>query len=297
MRIITRPDFDGIVCAVLLKNVLDIKEPIAWIEPYELRDKIDMVKEGDIIANLPYAEGCTLWFDHHYSNTPAMKFEGAFAIAPSASRVIYDYYKDRFNKNFDELVAETDKIDAAKFTLDEVLNPENSPYIMLYYTISGSNKADEKYWNMVVSLLSEHDISTVMGNPEVKKKCNQALERDKAFGKTLTEHTIEKRSITITDYRSLAVEPKANRFLVYSLFPDSLVNMRIRYDKTDREKVIVSLGRNIFNRSGNVHLGHLVAQYGGGGHDGAGSCHFHISEAEKNINEIIRVLIDNVAIH
>lgn len=297
MRIITRPDFDGIVCAVLLKDVLDIQEPIAWVEPYELRDNANMVKEGDIIANLPYIEGCALWFDHHYSNTPAMKFEGAFAIAPSAARVIYDYYKGRFTKDFVELVAATDKVDSAGFTINEVLNPENNPYIMLYFTISGCDKADKKYWNMVVNLLSEYDISTVMSNAEVKKKCNRALEQDKAFVKILTEYTVKKQNITITDFRPLAVEPKGNRFLVYSLFPDSLMDMKIRYHNTNREKVIVSLGQNIFNRLGKVHLGHLVAQYGGGGHEGAGSCHFHVSEAEEKINEIIKVLIDDVAIH
>ena len=198
MRIITRPDFDGIVCAVLLKDVLDINEPIAWVEPYELLDNVNMVKEGDIIANLPHVEGCMLWFDHHYSNKPDMKFEGAFAIAPSATRVIYDYYKGRFSKDFVELVAETDKVDSAKFTIDEVLNPENHPYIMLYYTISGSNKADEKYWNKVVDLLSEYNISTVMRDAEVKKKCNQALAQDKSSGKILKEYTVRKLNITIT---------------------------------------------------------------------------------------------------
>ncbi len=297
MRIITRPDFDGIVCAVLLKDVLGIHEPIAWVEPYEIRDDEIMVNEGDIIANLPYIEGCGLWFDHHYSNTPAMKFEGAFAIAPSAARVIYDYYKGRFTRDFVELVAETDKIDSATFTIDEVLNPETNPYIMLYNTISGSNRADAEYWNRVVTLLSEHNISAVMNDAEVKNKCGHAREQNKAFGNILKEHTVMKQNITITDFRPLAVEPKVNRFLVFSLFPDSLINMKIRYDKADREKVIVSLGRNIFNRSSRVHLGHLAAQYGGGGHEGAGSCHFHINDAQKNTNEIIRVLIDGVPIH
>ncbi len=297
MRLITRPDFDGIVCAVLLGDVLDIHEPIAWIEPYELMDNVNIVKKGDIIANLPHIEGCTLWFDHHFSNMTDKKFEGAFAIAPSAARVIYDYYKGAFSKDFAELVTVTDKIDSANFTLDEVLNPENHQYIMLYNTISGSNKADEKYWNKVVDLLSTSSISTLMRDAEVKKKCVQALAQDKSSGKILKEYTVRKENITITDFRPLSIEPKVNRFMVYSLFPDSLMNIKIRYDKTNRDRVIISLGRNIFNRLSKVHLGHLVAQYGGGGHEGAGSCHFHADGADEKINEIIKVLTDNVAVH
>ena len=294
MRIITRPDFDGVVCAVLLKNVLGITEPIAWVEPYEL---MDMVKEGDIIANLPYAGGCTLWFDHHYSNAHPENFEGSFAIAPSAAGVIYDYYKGRFTRDFTELVTETDRIDSAGFTVDEVRNPENYPYIQLAFTISGRKKTEEHYWNRLVSLLSENTISTVMSDGDVENKCKQVLDRDKDFGKMLKEYTVKKDTITITDFRPLAVEPKGNRFMVYSLFPDSHMDIKIRYDSINRDTVIVSLGQNIFNRSGRVHLGHLVAKYGGGGHEGAGSCHFHVSEAEQKINEIIQVLIDNVPIH
>ncbi len=297
MRIITRPDFDGVVCAVLLRDVLGIREPVAWVEPYELSDRAGMVKEGDIIANLPYVDGCALWFDHHYSNTPAVEFEGAFALAPSAARVIYDYYRGRFTRDFAELVAETDRVDSAGFTIHEVLHPEQHPYILLAFTISGAARDNEAYWNRVVGLLSEHDISAVMSDAEVQMKCSRLLDRDRAYGAVLKEYTVMKQNITITDFRPLAVEPKGNRFLIYSLFPDSLVDVKIRYDSADREKVIVSLGRNIFSRSNNVHLGHLVSRYGGGGHKGAGSCHFHASEAEEKINEIITILVNDVAIH
>ncbi|MBN2401295.1 MAG: exopolyphosphatase [Spirochaetes bacterium] len=297
MRIVTRPDFDGVVCAVLLYDILEISEPILWIEPYEMRFGNDEIKEGDIITNLPFVENCSLWFDHHYSNQIDKSFNGAFKIAPSAAGIIYEHYCNRFSKDFTELVKETDKIDSADFSLDEVLNPEKYPYIMLYFTLSGRNKADENYWNKVVYLLSEYDIIKVNSDPEVKKKINIIIEQDREYKNFLKNYTTQKKHLTITDFRSLSVEPKGNRFLVYSIFSDSLVNIKIRYDKINKEKIIVSLGQNIFNRKSKVHLGHLVSQYGGGGHSGAGSCHFHISEAEEKIAEIINILLIDEAIH
>jgi oligoribonuclease NrnB/cAMP/cGMP phosphodiesterase (DHH superfamily) len=297
MRIVTRPDFDGVVCAVLLYDILDISEPIFWIEPYEMRHGNEDIRKGDIITNLPYVENCSLWFDHHYSNQIEKSFEGAFKIAPSAAGIIYEYYNNSFSKDFAELVKETDKIDSADFSIDEVLNPEKYPYIMLYFTLSGRNKADENYWNKIVHLLSEYEILKVNTDPDVKKKINVIIEQDREYKNYLKNYTTKKKHLSITDFRSLSAEPKGNRFLVYSIFSDSLVNMKIRYDKNNKEKVIISLGQNIFNRTSKVHLGHLVSQYGGGGHSGAGSCHFHISEAEEKIDEIINILLTDEAIH
>ena len=101
MRIVTRPDFDGVICAVLLQDVMDISEPILWIEPYEIKNNFNIIKEGDIISNLPYVDNCSLWFDHHYSNKTDKQFKGRFKIAPSAARIIYEYYTGKFSKDFD----------------------------------------------------------------------------------------------------------------------------------------------------------------------------------------------------
>ncbi len=293
MRIITRPDFDGVVCAVLLYNVLDISKPVEWIEPYEIENERDKIKEGDIITNLPYIDNCSLWFDHHYSNQIEKPFNGAFKLAPSAAGVIYEHYKNKFSRDFSELVRETDKFDSANFSIDEVLHPENHPYVMLGFTISGRNKEDAFYWNKVVELLGKHDIEKVLTDHDVQKKCAILIEENRKYENHLKEYTTDQKNVTITDFQSFAIEPKGNRFLVYSLFPETHVNVKIRFHKTNREKVIVSLGQNIFDQNNKVNLGHLVSKYGGGGHHGAGSCSFHISEADEKIAEIIGVLQKN----
>ena len=189
------------------------------------------------------------------------------------------------------MVDEADKIDSANFSIDEVLHPENYPYIMLYFTISGRDKGDEFYWNKIVYLLRRFNIKRVIKGRDVKKKWNIIFEQDRIYKNYLKEYTEKKQHITITDFRALTAEPTGNRFLVYTLFPDSLVNIKIRYDRNNREKVIISLGQNIFNRKSRVNLGHLVSRYGGGGHEGAGSCHFHISEVGEKIAEIIDILL------
>jgi len=293
MRIVTRPDFDGIVCDVLLRDVLDIDSPTKWVEPYELNDCADSIGENDIIANLPLVEGCALWFDHHITNKTDTAFKGAFREAPSAAGIIHNYYNSLFSQDFNELVSQTDRIDSGNITIDEVLNIENHPYAMLASTISGRNKMDTPYWNSVVSLLSSHSIEEVLRDTEVNRRCVNIIEQDKIYSRYLNEYTGIIKNTAVTDFRTLETEPRGNRFLVYSLFPDILVDVKIRFSTYDREKIIVSLGRNIFNSGSKINLGELVSKYGGGGHSGAGSCSFHKSLAEKNIEEILDILMKN----
>ena len=121
MRIVTRPDFDGIVCAVLLMDALGLKEPVRWVEPNALqRGKVEICK-GDIIANLPYHDKCSLWFDHHYTNRVYRSVRGVFKIAPSAAGLIYEYYKDRLKRDYSELVTATDKIDSRAAVYEQII--------------------------------------------------------------------------------------------------------------------------------------------------------------------------------
>ena len=140
MRIITRPDFDGVVCAALLYNALDIEGPVKWAEPSDLQRGLVEIREGDVIANLPYDDRCALWFDHHYTNRIDRPFNGEFRIAPSAAGIIFAHYKDRFVRDYSELVTATDKIDSADLTLDEVLNPEKYGYVLLSMTMSDGRR-------------------------------------------------------------------------------------------------------------------------------------------------------------
>jgi oligoribonuclease NrnB/cAMP/cGMP phosphodiesterase (DHH superfamily) len=293
MRIVTRPDFDGIVCDVLLRNIFEINTPTQWVEPYEIEKFSPEIADGDIVSNLPFVQGCSLWFDHHLSNKTDADFNGEFCNAPSAAGIIFKYYQNRFTKDFKELVFQTDRIDSGEVTIDEVLHLENYPYAMLSSTISGRDKSDETYWNRVVKLLGEKNIEEVLADDEVHGRCSKILEQDKSYANYIREYTQIIGKTAVTDFRSLDNEPKGNRFLIYSLLPEIYVDVKIRYSKEDRNKVIVSLGKNIFNTGCKANLGDLASQYDGGGHIGAGSCSFHKNDAEINITRILEKINNN----
>ena len=293
MRIVTRPDFDGIVCAVLLYEAMDIGLPVKWVEPNALQRGLVDIRKGDIIANLPYDDRCSFWFDHHYTNRIYRSFQGVFKIAPSAAGIVFDHFKDKFNRDYTALVAATDKIDAADLSLDEVLHPEQHGYVMLSMTVVNGGVADEPYWNKLIDLLRSNDISAVLKDPEVKERCRRVIEENEKYSVYLKKYTRLDNHVSITDFRKLENLPAGNRFLVYSLFPDSVVNMRIRYEKTNREMTAVNIGHSIFNRNCNVNAGLLLADFGGGGHRGAASTRFETSKADEYLPRIIDVLQKN----
>jgi oligoribonuclease NrnB/cAMP/cGMP phosphodiesterase (DHH superfamily) len=293
MRIVTRPDFDGIVCAVILFEALEITEPIKWIEPSELQKKKVDIQQYDIIANLPFHENCYQWFDHHFSNRIKKSFNGAFDIAPSAAGVVHRYYRDKLKKDFTELIHETDRIDSADLTLDEVVHPEKYPYILLSMTISNHQYKDKLYWTRLVELLRKKNINEVLEDPEVKRRCAFVVKQNTEFKQHLLENTDVRQHVSITDFRSFDQAPTGNRFLVYSLFPEAVVSVKIRFDHQDKERVILSVGHSIINRNCNVNVGLMLSKFEGGGHRGAGACRFHVSKADDYTPQIIDILLRN----
>jgi len=293
MRIVTRPDFDGIVCAVLLKDALNIISPIRWVEPGDVQKRLVTITSNDILANLPHHPDCGLWFDHHYSNLPDVSFEGAFDIAPSAAGVVHRYYQSRLSGDYTELVAAADKIDSADLSLEEVLRPEDHPYILLSMSINGQDTQGRDYWNALVELLGKRPIEAVMAAGLVQQRCREAIDQNRRFKKILQKHTTVTGEVAVTDLCSFNPAPSGNRFLIYSLYPQAVVSVKIRFDDHDREKVIISAGHSIFNRQCRINLGQMFAQFEGGGHPGAGACSFHIRKYERYRKEILAILLRN----
>lgn len=293
MRIISRPDFDGIVCAALIADAEAIDKPVKWVEPSDIQKGKADIQKGDIIANLPYHENCSLWFDHHYSNAIKTRFKGSFEIAPSAAGLVYRYYRGRLKRNYDALIRQTDRIDAADLTLDEVLHPEKYIFVLLSMTISGRHKEDEPYWNLLVALLQQHEIETVMADKEVARRCRMVKAANSEYKIFLEKYTRMEKMVSVTDFRSLDHTPEGNRFLVYSMFPEAVVSVRISYADKDREIVAVQVGHSIFNRHCNVNIGRMLTRFEGGGHPGAGACRFHRDKAEQYIPAILEILLKN----
>ena len=258
MRIVTRSDFDSVVCAVLLYEALNIHEPVKWVEPSDIQKGLVDIHEGDIVANLPFAPGCSLWFDHHFSNQGVQSFTGIFRIAPSAAGIIFDHYRDKFQRDYTELVQAADKIDSADLTQEEVIYPERHPYILLSMTI-GSLNSDEPYWNHLVDLLRILPIHKVMEDKAVKAHCEAVINENIAYQTHLKKYTQCLGHVAVTDFRTLTPPPAGNRFMVYSLFPECSVQVKMRLDSNRPDMVLVSVGHSIFNPTCKVNVGQLLA--------------------------------------
>jgi hypothetical protein len=293
MRIVTRPDFDGVVCAVLISDALGIELPVHWVEPNEVSKGSAGIRAGDIIANLPYDPACGMWFDHHATNRIDQPFEGLFREAPSAARNALDYFKGRFSRDYSELVYWADRIDSAGFTQNEVLHPEKYDYVLLSITVSGETGREDAYWGLLVRMLREQDIAAVMAHPEVAARCRTVVRQNGEYTEWLRKYTRIEGRVAITDFRSLEQPPAGNRFLSYSLFPEAVVSVRIRYEDTTRQTVVVNVGHSIFNPNCSVHAGRLLAAFGGGGHRGAASARFPASKAAGYLPQIIAALVKN----
>jgi oligoribonuclease NrnB/cAMP/cGMP phosphodiesterase (DHH superfamily) len=293
MRIVTRPDFDGIVCAALLYEVEKISHPTLWVQPSEMQKGLVPIEPDDIIANLPYHPACALWFDHHVTNQPTASVKGAFRVAPSAARVIYEYYEGRFKGDFETLVRQTDDIDSANLTDHQILYPERYPHVLLSMTITGHNEDQAPYWNHLVERLRHLPAEDVIMDPVVSPRCTETIERNAAYKDLLISHTHLERHVAITDFRALQPAPDGNRFLVYSLFSEASVSVKIRYSDPDSKNITVGVGRSVLNDTCVVNVGKMLANFGGGGHAGAGACTFPASEADQRIPQIIKILIEN----
>jgi hypothetical protein len=287
MRIITRPDFDGIVCAVLLHEALDIQGPVKWVQPSEIQEGVVTIQKGDVVANLPYAENASLWFDHHVTNRIEHPFEGAFRIVPSAAGIIFEYYRNHFAKDYTELVRATDKIDSADLSLDQILHPQNHPYILLSMTITVGAPQEEAYWNHLVALLRSTDIHAILEDGKVSRRCRRVVETNRIYHKQLLRYTRMQGPVSITDFRKLDPAPSGNRFLVYSLFPKALVNLKIYHED---KNVVIKLGHSIIKRGCKVNVGKLLSNFEGGGHRGAGACRFPIAKTDQYLPKIMAVL-------
>jgi hypothetical protein len=275
MRLVTRGDLDGLTCAVLLSLNEDI-DSISLIHPQDISDGRADIRPGDIIANLPYHPGCALWFDHHLhtatANVPPEAFRGAFAQAPSAARLVYEYYGgEEAMPQFAELVRETDRLDSANLTPGDVLDPQ--AYIKLGFTIDGRSGLGtfERYFLHLVELLrAGTPMAAIMDDPGVKKRCDLLESENERFCQDLRSHSRVDGNVVVTDFRDLDHTPIGNRFLVYALYPEVNVSARIHWGP-NRSFPMLLLGHSIFRRTCKTNVGELASRYGGGGHRGAGS--------------------------
>ena len=300
MRLVTRADLDGLTSAVIIA----MKEPIdelLLVHPQDITDKRIEIRGDDVLANLPYHPNAAKWFDHHLltdsNEKPPAQFEGRYRVAPSAARLVYEYYTEKDPddpalQRLSKLVDETDRLDAAQLTPDDVESPQG--YILLGYTIDSRTGLGnfEEYFRQLVAWLRTSTIEEILEQPEVKRRVDRIRNEQEEFRSLLQRNSFQINNVVVTDLREIERVPAGNRFLVYSLFPEANVSLRVHWGPS-HDTVVAAVGHSIFNRTCKTSVGELMSRYGGGGHRGAGTCILPIDKAAEAIDEILYELQAN----
>ncbi|HUR80212.1 MAG TPA: exopolyphosphatase [Thermoanaerobaculia bacterium] len=294
MRLVTRGDLDGLTSAV----IITMKEPVGellLVEAQDITDKRVDIGRDDIIVNLPYDSRCGMWFDHKLltdsNEKPPAEFKGRYRVAASAARLVYEYYLERHPDDaqllrLERLVDETDRLDAALLTPDDVENPRD--FILLGFTLdsrTGLGSFDD-YFRRLVEWLKTMSIAEVLRQPEVAERVERIRGEQAQFKNLLARNSFQLSNVVVTDLRELDRLPAGNRFLVYSLFPEANVSLRVHWGPR-ADTVVAAVGHSIFNRTCNTSVGDLMSRYGGGGHRGAGTCVLPTDRAADAIDEIL----------
>jgi nanoRNase/pAp phosphatase (c-di-AMP/oligoRNAs hydrolase) len=300
MRLVTRGDLDGLTSAVIITLKEQIGD-ILLVHPQDITDKRVEIHSDDILANVPYHPNCGMWFDHHLltesNERPPEDFKGRWRTAQSAARLVYEYYLEQDPDDpallrLATLVDETDRLDAAQLRPDDVEDPRD--YILLGYTIDSRTGLGsfEEYFRKLVEWLKTMPIEEVLAQPEVRARIERMQNESADFRKLLERNSFLVQNVVITDLREIDRLPAGNRFLIYTLFPDANVSLRVHWGP-NRNAVVAAVGHSIFNRTCNTSVGELMSKYGGGGHRGAGTCILPLDNAADAIEEILLELQAN----
>jgi nanoRNase/pAp phosphatase (c-di-AMP/oligoRNAs hydrolase) len=299
MRLLTRSDFDGLACGALLKE-LGVIDSWKFVHPKDIQDGLVAAEPTDVVANVPYIPGCALWFDHHASELERLaamgdvKYKGESRLADSAARVIYEYYggKERL-PHMEEMVIAVDKVDAAKLTVDEILNPTD--WVLLGYIMdprTGLGRFREfriSNYDLMAKLIDScrsQRIDEILADPDVKERIEMYKEQNERFKEMVSEVTTTDGNVIISDLRGLETIYTGNRFLVYSLFPRQNISLWI-VDGRGGLNVSIAVGHSVINRTSKTNVGSLLLGYDGGGHYQVGTCQVPYEDADDVIAELV----------
>jgi nanoRNase/pAp phosphatase (c-di-AMP/oligoRNAs hydrolase) len=302
-RLVTRSDFDGLACAMMLRD-LNLIDEIKFVHPKDVQDgKIELTK-SDITTNLPYDPRVGLAFDHHESEMDRLKAVetgGKLIIDPnarSAARVVYDYYggKETFKKISDELMAAVDKGDSADFTIDEILNPKG--WVLLHYLMDARTGLGRFHqfrisnYDLMMELIAycmDHNIDEILELPDVKERVDLYFEQAEQFVAQLKRIAKVYDKVVVLDLRNEEVIHAGNRFMIYALYPETQISVHVAWGFR-KQNTAVMIGKSIVNKASKVDIGELCLKYGGGGHHNAGTCQLENDVVDKQLPDIIAAL-------
>ena len=298
-RLVTRSDFDGLVCAVVLKE-LDLIEDIKFVHPKDMQDGTILISDKDITTNLPYVEGVHLAFDHHSSEVSRAggKLPDNHIIdpeAPSAARVVYDHYggKDKFPNISEEMMDAVDKGDSAQFSEDEILNADG--WVLMNYLMdarTGLGRFREfrvSNYNLMMQLIDycrDHNVEEILALPDVVERVDLYQEHQEKAKEQIKSCATVHGNLVVLDLRNEETIYASNRFMIYALFPDTNISIHVMWGLNQLNTVFAT-GKSITNRTSKTNIGDLMLKYEGGGHENAGTCQVENDVAERVLGELI----------
>ncbi len=302
MRLVTRSDFDGLACGALLKDV-GIIDHWKFAHPKDLQDGLIEITEDDCLANVPFVEGCGLWFDHHSSeferNQLEGKYNGEIPNAPSCAMIIYDYYggEERFG-HYDDMMIAVDKVDSGNLTRDEILNP--SGWILVGFLMdprTGLGRwrnftiSNYQLMEKLIDACRTMNTDEILAMPDVKERIEVYFEQAEKFKEMVREHTRVEKDVIISDLRGVDPIYSGNRFLIYSLYPEQNISAWIVNGKGGKG-CSAAVGYSVLNRTSNVNVGSLMLKYGGGGHKNVGTCQFSDADMDTELPKMLDELVN-----
>ena len=311
MRLVTRPDFDGLACAVLLEE-LGIINDYLFMHPKDIQDGNISLSKNDVLANVPYCSGCGLWFDHHSTELERLQlskksgygsltraYRGFARLSPSCARVIYDYYNGpKELKKFDDsgLMWAIDKYDPADLSQNDILSPEK--WILLAFIIDVRTGLG-RYKNFRINHLEllqntikycrTLSIEEILEIPDIVERIDLYFEHQEEYKQIIKNHSRAENNVIVIDYRDQPETVVGNRFIEYALYPDQNVSVKTFWGM-NKQNVVLSVGHSIINRSSQKDVGSLMLKYGGGGHFKVGTCQIDTKNADSVIREVIDTL-------
>ncbi len=301
MRLLTRSDFDGLICAVLLKEA-GIMDEWKFVHPKDVQDGLVPVTDTDILANVPYAPGVGLWFDHHSSEKERLDFnfdfKGASKDYPSCARVIWEYYggHDTFPAHLDEMLEFVDRCDSGNLTSDEIIDPKG--WILLSFVMdprTGLGRyrdyriSNYQLMERLVDMCRSMSVGVILEDPDVKERVDRYFEQERLFRKMIQENSTVHGKCVVLDLRNQEEIYTGNRFTLYTLFPDCNISIQVIWGK-QKLNTVFTVGHSIINRTNTTDVGKLMLKYGGGGHMKVGTCQVDSNEAETVLTRLISVV-------
>ena len=301
-RLVTRSDFDGLVCAVLLKE-LDLIDDIKFVHPKDVQDGLVDIRQGDITTNLPYTKQASYVFDHHISELARVGRQSNSYInpeAPSAARIVWDTFggKQRFSNISEEMMTAVDKADSADYTIDDILHPTGwtlLSFIMDSRTGLGRfhNFRISNYQLMMnlIDFCRFNDPEEILEMPDVRERVDLYFAQQEKFVEQLKRQTTLYKNLAYIDLLSEETIYAGNRFMIYALYPEINVSMHAMW-RINGQRIVYAVGKSILNRTNIINIGELMLQYGGGGHGNVGTCQIDLDQAAAVKDDLIAVLTD-----